>query len=285
MGDRESRPDKGATRASFSQLYFSGIFKLENIRMKKICGIYQIRNLVNWKVYIGSSKDILYRWAHHKSNLRHNHHDNPHLQSSWNKNGEEDFVFEIVEKTSLSNLLCLEQRYLDNVIRWGFDYNICRKANVPPDLTGRPRPQDERDRISKAQQGELRPNSVLTESDVFDIFEKYASGNSSQHLGEFYNVGSRHISSILRGDTWSHIYEIVSDSTKRRVLEASATNLSKGSEACRGTNCPTSKLTDDNVLEIRELSEDYNQRELGEMFNVSRSLIGMILRRERWSHI
>jgi predicted GIY-YIG superfamily endonuclease len=37
---------------------------------KSVCGIYRIRNLVNGKFYIGSSKDIRERYLHHTSDLR-----------------------------------------------------------------------------------------------------------------------------------------------------------------------------------------------------------------------
>lgn len=32
----------------------------------KICGVYKIKNIVNDKFYIGSSKDIKKRWKQHK---------------------------------------------------------------------------------------------------------------------------------------------------------------------------------------------------------------------------
>ena len=37
-------------------------------------GIYRIRNLINNKVYIGSTKNMKVRWAKHKALLRHNKH-------------------------------------------------------------------------------------------------------------------------------------------------------------------------------------------------------------------
>lgn len=43
-----------------------------------ISGIYNIRNLINNKIYIGSSKDIEYRTYRHLMFLRANKHINPH---------------------------------------------------------------------------------------------------------------------------------------------------------------------------------------------------------------
>lgn len=80
----------------------------------KISGIYKIINKVNGKYYVGSSKDILdHRWPRHKHALKGGYHKNDHLQSAWNKYGENNFGWIIVEKISKNNLKFIEQKYLD----------------------------------------------------------------------------------------------------------------------------------------------------------------------------
>ena len=64
---------------------------------KKIIGIYKIKNLINNKVYIGSSTSILVRFSAHKNTLRKNEHFNKHLQSAYNIYGLENFSFDILE--------------------------------------------------------------------------------------------------------------------------------------------------------------------------------------------
>ena len=60
--------------------------------------IYQIKNLVNSKIYIGSTQhDFLKRKGEHTCELKGNYHFNSHLQSAWNKYGEQNFKFEIIE--------------------------------------------------------------------------------------------------------------------------------------------------------------------------------------------
>ena len=54
-------------------------------------GIYKITNKINNKIYIGSSYSISKRISEHKYQLRRNSHPNIHLQSSWNKYGEDNF--------------------------------------------------------------------------------------------------------------------------------------------------------------------------------------------------
>ena len=80
-------------------------------------GIYQIRNLVNNKIYIGSTVDIKTRWRTHKNNLRRNlDRPNKYLQNSWNKHGENNFIFELIEEVGDREiLLTREQHYLDKL--------------------------------------------------------------------------------------------------------------------------------------------------------------------------
>lgn len=94
-------------------------------------GIYKIVNIINNKVYIGSTlKSFKHRFKSHISLLNKNLHENPILQNAWNKYGENSFVFEIVESfdnIELKDLLDLEQKYIMqyNSIDRNVGYNIC----------------------------------------------------------------------------------------------------------------------------------------------------------------
>lgn len=79
----------------------------------KISGIYKIINKTNRKYYIGSSKDIKYRWHKHKYSLNNQSHSNSHLQRAWVKYGSNNFDWIIIEKIPIENLLTVEQRYLN----------------------------------------------------------------------------------------------------------------------------------------------------------------------------
>lgn len=97
----------------------------------KQCGVYKITCLCNGKIYIGSSNNIFKRWEHHRWALRHNEHNNKYLQNAWNKYGEENFRFEIVELCTLDKQFDLEQKYLDELkpfIKLGNGYNFLENA-------------------------------------------------------------------------------------------------------------------------------------------------------------
>jgi len=96
--------------------------------MKK-CGIYKITNLVNSKFYIGSSVAVNSRWNEHKSKLRRKIHVNPFLQKAWNKYGEDNFKFDVVELCEEKDSLDREQYYLDTLKPFrGVGYNISKIA-------------------------------------------------------------------------------------------------------------------------------------------------------------
>lgn len=65
--------------------------------MNNISGIYIITNCRNGKQYVGQSYDTERRIRAHKNKLRIGAHANRHLQSAWNKYGEDAFSFSIVE--------------------------------------------------------------------------------------------------------------------------------------------------------------------------------------------
>lgn len=79
-------------------------------------GVYKIYCKSNEKAYIGSSCDVKRRMQQHKSALRSNRHINEHLQSAWNKYGENNFEFVLLENVEVPNLLEREQFWIDKFL-------------------------------------------------------------------------------------------------------------------------------------------------------------------------
>lgn len=92
----------------------------------EICGIYQIKNQINGKIYIGSSIKIKTRCRTHYNNLLKGKHVNKRLQNSWNKHNEINFEFSIIEIVNdKTKLLEREQYHIDFLKP---EYNICKIA-------------------------------------------------------------------------------------------------------------------------------------------------------------
>lgn len=66
-----------------------------------------IQNKVNKKIYIGSALGHYKRKGQHYYMLRRNEHYNKHLQSSWNKYGESNFEFTVIQ--FVSDILLLRE--------------------------------------------------------------------------------------------------------------------------------------------------------------------------------
>ena len=60
-------------------------------------GIYEIRCLVNQKVYVGETRSCLERLTAHVKHLKERNHDCLALQDDWNQYGSHSFVFLILE--------------------------------------------------------------------------------------------------------------------------------------------------------------------------------------------
>jgi group I intron endonuclease len=94
--------------------------------------IYRITNMANGKFYIGSAESFARREWQHKYDLKRNTHKNPHLQASWNKHGEEMFVFEIVEEIPEGQeQLVWEDKWLRECVGKPDCYNVNTLATAP----------------------------------------------------------------------------------------------------------------------------------------------------------
>lgn len=95
-------------------------------------GIYTITNKVNGKKYIGSAVNVGRRFSDHLKRLRKNEHHSIALQNAWNKYGEAEFIFAVVEIVSDKNMLIeREQEWIDTSKAYGRGYNISPTAGSP----------------------------------------------------------------------------------------------------------------------------------------------------------
>jgi group I intron endonuclease len=83
----------------------------EEYKLKKFkIGVFQIRNTISGKIFVGSSVNLDAIWNRIKAELKLAGHRNEKLQHDWTVYGEENFLFEILSE--------IEQKDGDKV-----DYN------------------------------------------------------------------------------------------------------------------------------------------------------------------
>ncbi len=104
-------------------------------------GIYSILNILNNKIYIGSSYDIYNRFYKHLNDLKANRHHCKHLQNAYNKYGN-IFQLEIIEICSKEKLIEREQCWIDffnpeyNSVPFAITGNAKGKITYQYDLDG-----------------------------------------------------------------------------------------------------------------------------------------------------
>ncbi len=91
-------------------------------------GVFQVRNTLNGKIFIGSSPDLNAIWNRFQMQLKLNSHTNKALQQDWNTLGAEHFEFEILARIKQDDtkeinyareLKELEALYLDELQPYG----------------------------------------------------------------------------------------------------------------------------------------------------------------------
>ncbi len=171
-------------------------------------GVYRIRNVINNKVYIGSTSTAFSsRKQAHFNTLRKNKHHSEHLQKSYNKYGENNFIFEILEICNKNKVIKLEQKWLDKIKSYlpQNGYNLLRIAGS---CKGRVLTQEHKDKISKSEKGK----HVSKETKL-----KLSIANKGKGLGETRPLRSeetkRKIGNANRGRR-------MTEATKKKISKA-----------------------------------------------------------------
>jgi hypothetical protein len=211
----------------------------------RISGIYKIANLADGKVYVGSSANITGRFGDHKKLLRRGKHHSPHLQSAWNKYGEDSFDFEVVEIVDdRHRILEREQHWIDELKAAlpDFGYNVCAvsagrfgvphsaeaKAKMSAAATGRTHTVESREKMSKSQRG--RAVSTETREKLKTIMrEQHLAGmrpgldwNGRSHSDETKKALSEIAKARAQPESFSFAGRSHSAETKAKISAASS---------------------------------------------------------------
>jgi group I intron endonuclease len=102
---------------------------IDDKELKKKFGIYSIKNIINGKMYIGSSVNLYLRKNIHFKQLFNMKHHSIYLQNSYNKYGKNNLVFDIIEFVpNKIDLIKREQIWIDLLKP---KYNIYKIAGSP----------------------------------------------------------------------------------------------------------------------------------------------------------
>jgi len=245
--------------------------------------IYKISFKNSNRFYIGSSLNFAKRKSQHLNRLRKNKHINPQLQKAFNKYGESQITFEILEFIENVDLLLeAEQRWI-NKYKFYVLYNICKIAG---NTYGRLHSRESRRKISLnhhkvsgkdnpmyGKKGNNNPNygkqrSLETKTKISNSLKGRRPWNKGLKLQEH--------SDRMKGENNPFYGKRHTDENKAKISEQiKKTLLTKGGK----------KL---NIHIVREIRNRYNTEEititkLAKEYNISRNTCSDILKGVAWN--
>lgn len=175
------------------------------MKAKNFPCIYAFVNSFNGSLYVGSTKNAGNRIRQHLSELRRGVHHSKFFQNAWNKYGENVFMFCVIEKCPIENLIEREQFWLDNFKP--FLYNLSDRA-LP--AQNKPCPETTKEILRERMMGNSFGKNksycgFLKEQDIPKIFQLFANGKSTEYIGNKFNVDKTHISRILNRKVWASV--------------------------------------------------------------------------------
>ncbi len=226
--------------------------------------VYLITNLVNGKVYVGKTNKPSVRWRSHKKIALGGKEKYPQEFSSIHgaikKYGHSNFKFDILEEFETEgDAYYFESwwiQYLESFRRInGYNLNLGGEGGVSPT-------EETRQKLIIAQNA---PRLIQLHSDLMKDKHKQDPGFLAKiNFGNQYRKNKPH-----------------SDDVKSRMSTSHKNN------GHRGEKVASSKLSSEQVLEIRRVydNENISQRQLAKTYRVSQSIISDIITRKSWSHL
>lgn len=246
-------------------------------------GIYGIKNKINEKVYVGqTSERFLRRFWHHQWKLRNNSHDNMYLQNSWNKYGENNFEYFVIEVVNDSSLLDeLEIKYIDYYKKLNKSYNMLLggggRRGFPlsdnakkiigeknrQNMLGKKHSKSTKQKMSIVRTGKRvnRKTDILNVKLVKDIKNLLISGKTASEVSKILDVDYKLINNLIANNTWRTV--IVDGWDEYRKNRKTYTRLSK---------------KDHKEIYRLHFDEGYDKYKLAEMYSRTVTMIEKILK-------
>ncbi|MFA5396501.1 MAG: GIY-YIG nuclease family protein [Methanogenium sp.] len=175
--------------------------------------IYMIRNNVSNKIYIGSAIGHYRRKGQHFYMLRRNSHFNLHLQSSWNKYGESNFIFKVLEFVeNLDNLQEREEFWIKTFNSTNPSYGYNSRTNCKTNLNLK-WPEESKFRFSEKKKG--IPLLHINYSEV-------AQSNNKKVVGIDIITGEEiNFDSVLKAAKYFNIHQSVISKAANKKIKTS----------------------------------------------------------------
>lgn len=183
--------------------------------------IYKIKNVINGDFYIGSTQNLVKRYYTHLHDIRINKNRCVKLVRAVNKYKEENFIFEIIEKCNIDNLLAREQYYLDTL---NPKYNVAKIAGSNLGIKRTEEVKLKKSIIQKEnwnkedyrknhlehlsknwKKGSNHKMAKLTEDVVKEVKIKLKEGFNSKEISKCLSVSQHSVKDIKRNKTWKHV--------------------------------------------------------------------------------
>lgn len=196
------------------------IFINEN-KYKNNTGIYMIKNLISNKCYIGQTTDrFVERFWNHQWKLINQTHDNIHLQRAWNKYGEANFEFKVLNVCNNDDKINkLEVFYINLFSENSYNISAGGQGKSSPmsshakkiigeknriHMLGRKHTEETKLKMSLSRKGKCqhKKSDVINEEIAFNIKTDLINKIPYDIIYKKYNINYRVINNMISNNTW-----------------------------------------------------------------------------------
>lgn len=279
--------------------------------------VYKIKFNKHPEFYIGSTVYFENRKSSHLKALRSNKHKNKYLQNLYNKYGEKDITFKVLEKSIDEDILrTREQFYIDtlnpkiNVYRkvqhiYKKGNTLETKIKISNSLKNyhklKGHSEETRAKIAKSLKGRFQSKETIEKrklSNKQSWQKKNINSPFSKKLIEVKRLHNSNLRQLILDRNARIVHDLklgikqVDAARKYKVSPSLITKLKKINKIetiktiVRGSSNGFSKLNEIQVLKIKLLLKSkITHKNIAAQFNVGKSTISAIASGQNWSHL